>query len=66
MGQGAKTARPIWERFMRKVYLDGSLEYRKGTFKRPSSMDITMDCSKYEDAASDSTKVEDPALWDIK
>jgi penicillin-binding protein 1A len=65
MGQGSRTARPIWESFMLKVYKDPSLEYRKGTFKRPNSIDITLDCSKYE-TSSDSTQVIDHSDWDIK
>ncbi|MBL0742152.1 transglycosylase domain-containing protein [Chryseolinea sp. Jin1] len=49
LGQGSKTARPIWEKFMIKVYADQSLEYKKGQFRRPSAkMDITFDCSAYE------------------
>jgi penicillin-binding protein 1A len=49
LGQGSKTARPIWEKFMLKVYADASLEYKKGQFRRPAAkMDITFDCSSYE------------------
>jgi len=49
LGQGSKTARPIWEKFMLKVYADPSLEYKKGAFRRPASkMDVTFDCSSYE------------------
>ncbi len=53
-GQGSKTARPIWDRYMVKVYENPEIGYGKGQFKRPSSgLDITLDCSKH--AASDST-----------
>jgi penicillin-binding protein 1A len=49
LGQGSKTARPIWEKFMLKVYADAALEYKKGQFRRPAAkMDITFDCSSYE------------------
>lgn len=66
MGQGSRTARPIWEKFMRKVYMDPSLEYKKGTFRRPSTgMDITLDCSQYENPENDSTFVEDETAWEI-
>jgi penicillin-binding protein 1A len=59
MGQGSKTARPIWANFMKKVYADAALEYKKGFFKRPVSIDVNLDCSKYE--MSDSTGVvEEP------
>lgn len=49
LGQGGKTARPIWAAYMTKVYADPSLEYKKGQFMRPSSgMDISLDCRAYE------------------
>ena len=49
-GAGGKTARPIWEKFMMKVYQDPSIGYGKGSFKRPAeSLDMTLDCSKFED-----------------
>lgn len=37
MAAGAKSARPIWEKFMLKVYADPSTGYGKGRFKRPES-----------------------------
>ena len=53
-GQGGKTARPIWDKFMVKVYENPEVGYGKGFFKRPnSSLDMTLDCSQY--AESDST-----------
>ena len=49
-GSGGKTARPIWERFMTDVYQDPSTGYGKGRFKTPTdSLDMNLDCSKYED-----------------
>lgn len=66
MGQGSRTARPIWARFMTKVYNDESLEYKKGSFKRPASgMDITLDCSQYDNIANDSTFVQQEPAWEI-
>ena len=63
MGQGSKTARPIWEMFMLKLYKDESLEYKKGLFKRPiGGLDITLDCAKYPGA--DSIQVIDEKPWD--
>ena len=48
-GQGAKTARPIWAKFMAKVYDDKSLGYTKGPFPRPERpLSIEIDCDKYE------------------
>jgi len=47
-GSGGRTARPIWEKFMIKVYQDPSIGYGKGTFKRPiEGLDMTLDCSDY-------------------
>jgi len=66
MGQGSRTARPIWDRFMRKVYMDQSLEYKKGFFKRPATgMDINLDCNQYDAIANDSTYVKEEPAWEI-
>ena len=47
-GQGARTAMPIWENFMRKVYEDEDLEIEKGYFKQPKrQLSIEIDCDKY-------------------
>jgi penicillin-binding protein 1A len=64
MGQGSKTARPIWERYMRKIYLDESLAYKKSPFNRPLGTDFTPDCAKYDNVQSDSLSVED-SPWEI-
>ncbi len=58
-GQGGKTARPIWEKYMLKVYDHPEVGYGKGVFRRPSGgLDMTLDCNQYAD--SDSTFVEPP------
>jgi penicillin-binding protein 1A len=65
-GQGGKTARPIWDRYMKKVYAHPEVGYGKGQFKRPASkLDMTLDCSQY--ASQDSTLVDqkDLSLEDI-
>jgi len=63
-GQGARTARPIWEKFMLKVYADPTTGITKGQFKRPSSgLDISLD--KYKEVP-DSLKVRDDEPEDIK
>jgi penicillin-binding protein 1A len=49
MGQGGRTARPIWENYMLKVYADKSLPYEKGEFRRPSELDTTFDCQAFEE-----------------
>lgn len=53
-GQGGRTARPIWEGYMLKVYEHPEVGYSKGQFKRPGSeLDMTLDCNRY--SVSDST-----------
>lgn len=55
-GAGSKSARPIWDKYMVKVYEHPETGYMKGVFKRPSSkLDITLDCNQYQ--VSDSTNV---------
>jgi len=62
-GQGSRSARPIWDKFMTSVYADPQSGISKGQFKRPvTGLDITLDCSKYHDLP-DSVLVEQP--WDI-
>lgn len=48
LGQGARTAMPIWEKFMLKVYADEELGYEKGPFPRPiRPLSVEIDCRKY-------------------
>ena len=52
-GSGSKSARPIWDKFMMKVYSKPETGITKGYFKRPvSPLGMTLECSQY---ASDST-----------
>jgi len=47
-GQGARTAMPIWEVFMRSIYNDEDLGIKKGPFKQPKrKISIEIDCNKY-------------------
>jgi penicillin-binding protein 1A len=49
-GTGGKTARPIWEKFMHRVYSDSATGYGKGKFKMPTdSTDLGLDCSRYDE-----------------
>lgn len=58
MGQGARTAMPIWEKFMLKVYADKSLGYTKGPFERPSkALSVELDCTKYDQNLNPSDSV---------
>ncbi len=48
-GQGSRTARPIWSKYMSKVYEDPSLGITKGPFPKPERpISIEIDCSKYD------------------
>jgi penicillin-binding protein 1A len=60
MGQGARTAMPIWEKFMLKVFRDSTLNYKGGNFERPlKPLSVVLDCSQYlNQAATDSTGLE--------
>ncbi|TRX53804.1 penicillin-binding protein [Fulvivirga sp. M361] len=64
-GQGGRTARPIWSKYMTNIYADEALGYEKGRFQTPiKGIDVVLDCSKYKtEDLSDSTVVTQPA-WD--
>jgi penicillin-binding protein 1A len=47
-GQGARTAMPIWQEFMRRIYENEDLGYQKGPFPKPKRpLTIEIDCDKY-------------------
>ena len=50
LGQGSRTALPIWAIYMTKVYADPSLHISKGDFPKPTgtNVDLDFDCEKYE------------------
>ncbi|HCW06096.1 MAG TPA: transglycosylase [Cytophagales bacterium] len=63
-GQGARTARPIWAKFMLKVYADPSTGITKGYFKKPSSgVDVSIDHGRQ---LPDSVRVQDYEPEDIR
>jgi len=48
-GQGGQTARPIWAKYMAKVYADPALGITKGPFPRPERpLSIEINCDEYE------------------
>ncbi|MGY6558650.1 MAG: penicillin-binding protein 1A [Nitritalea sp.] len=52
-GQGGRTARPIWVKYMTKVYDDPTLGYTKGPFPRPERpLSVEIDCEVYERESS--------------
>jgi penicillin-binding protein 1A len=58
-GEGASTrsAFPIWDRFMAKVYAHPELGYPKGYFKQPAQLKTTFDCNE---ASSDEEDFQRP------
>jgi penicillin-binding protein 1A len=64
-GQGSKTARPIWDGYMTRVYRAPEIGYEKGYFKRPANgLDMTLDCSKHQ-TESDTLISVDEEQWQI-
>lgn len=59
LGQGGRTAMPIWEKFMLKVYEDETLGYEKGPFERPTNQLRTIiDCDVYQQNPDPSDSVQ--------
>jgi len=50
-GQGAVTARPIWEKFMLRLYKDPHVPYKKGPLPKPD-VPIILPCMKIEEEKS--------------
>lgn len=50
LGQGSRTALPIWALYMQRVYADPTLNISKGDFPKPTAPDVDLDfdCDKYE------------------
>jgi penicillin-binding protein 1A len=66
MGQGARTAMPIYKNFMLDVYADPRLGIEKGPFNQPTfNLDVELDCSKYGDINTDSEDDEALDLDDV-
>lgn len=54
MGQGARTAMPIWALFMQKVYNDPTIKISKGDFEAPKEpLGVELDCDKYVQPGGD-------------
>ena len=60
MGQGARTALPIWALYMQKVYADSSIPISKGNFKAPDEpLNVELDCDKYVQPGEEKSKLFD-------
>lgn len=47
LGQGASMALPVYALFMKRCEKDPKLNFYKGDFDRPPTMNVDMDCSNY-------------------
>jgi penicillin-binding protein 1A len=67
-GQGARTAMPIYKKFIKNVYNDESLGITKGPFPKPSiPLSVELDCDKYMNpflSELDSTANLDTLIFD--
>ncbi|MEO9870508.1 penicillin-binding protein 1A [Ekhidna sp.] len=59
MGQGARTALPIWEKYMLKVYADETLGYEKGYFEKSTKpLRTVIDCELYQENTNPSDTID--------
>jgi penicillin-binding protein 1A len=65
LGQGGKTARPIWENYMLRVYGDQTLPYKKGNFRRPAEgLNASLDCSDYKEQSNPNEEPTEQKKWE--
>ena len=58
-GQGSRTARPIWNSFMERVYQDPEAGITKGPFPRPiRRLSVEIDCDQYDDLGEESDSLQ--------
>jgi penicillin-binding protein 1A len=59
LGQGGRTALPIWEKYMTKIYDDPTLGYEKGFFEKPTKpLRTVIDCELYDENINPSDTVD--------
>ena len=58
LGQGARTALPIWGTYMKKVYADKNLNISQGDFAKPYAPGVDLDFSCYHYEENDYEAVE--------
>ena len=67
MGEGSKTALPIFGLFLESVYQDTSINIAKGWFKRPKKYSVNLHCPYRPDHFRlDSVAVEAPEVGELK
>lgn len=59
LGQGARTAMPIWALYMQKIYADKDLKVSQGDFEAPSEpLNVILDCNKYVQPGDNKTSFD--------
>ena len=59
LGQGARTALPIWALFMKKIYADSTIHISKGDFDEPEEpLNVELDCDKYVQPGEEKSKFD--------
>ncbi len=59
LGQGARTALPIWALYMKKIYADNLITISRGEFDAPEdALKVEFDCDKYEQPGVEKSKFD--------
>lgn len=65
LGSGARTARPIWEKFMMSIYADPELPYEKGpllNYDKPIDIDIPLQYEATQDKLPNQEERQEEAM----
>jgi penicillin-binding protein 1A len=57
-GSGGRTALPMWDKYMQKIYSHASIGFSKGNFKQPDIAFKIRDCDEYNVLPDSTFKVE--------
>lgn len=65
LGQGARSAMPIWALYMQQVYADSTLRYStEDTFEEPLNFNINLDCNQFNIQSSSSSDAHSNGVED--
>jgi len=60
LGQGARTAMPIWALYMQKVWKDSTLHVSQGGFEAPKEpLTVELNCDRYKQPGENKSEVKD-------
>ncbi len=60
LGQGARTAMPIWALYMKKVWADSTLHVSQGNFEAPKEpLGVELDCDRYKQPGEGKGGIDD-------